>query len=167
MPRFLDLRKLTEHWAEVNGVIDLKQLPRLAEFAGVEPQQVEASLCFFRDEEGRRCIKGDVSTRLHLTCQRCLTPVASDIHTQVRLVVVWSEDEVKQLPEALEPWLASDELCATASLLEEELLLALPLVALHEDCRAPMQTKAPPLPVEPVTRENPFSVLAELKKRQD
>lgn len=166
MPRLLDLRKLTEHGGEVSGVINQDLLPRLAEFAG-EGERVEALLRFFRDEEGRRRIEGDVSTCLQLTCQRCLEPVASPIHTQVRLVVVWSEDEVRQLPEELEPWLAGDEPCETAALLEEEILLALPLVALHEDCRAPAQAKKAPALVEPAPRDNPFSVLAELKKRQD
>lgn len=167
MPRLLDLRKLTEHGGEVSGVIDLDQLPRLADFAGDAGQKVEALLRFFRDEEDRRRIEGEVNTCLQLTCQRCLAPVASEIHTQVRLVVVWGEDEIRQLPEELEPWLAGDEPCTTASLLEEEILLALPLVALHDNCRAPMQPQTPAAIVEPAQRENPFSVLAELKKRQD
>src|SRR5690606_18247967 len=94
LPRLLDLRKLTEYGGEVSGVISQDLLPRLAEFAGGEGERVEASLRFFRDEEKRRHIEGEVRTRLQLTCQRCLEPVVSDIHTQVRLVVVWSEDEV-------------------------------------------------------------------------
>jgi uncharacterized protein len=117
--------------------------------------------------------------------------MVSDVHALVRLVVVWSEDAIRHLPAEMDPWLAGEEPAELATLLEEEILLALPLVALHEECLAPTATATTTATTAKVeeavpgagrervkkdekqaaaksrVKENPFSVLAGLKKQQD
>jgi uncharacterized protein len=48
-------------------------------------------------------------------------------------------------------------------LIEDELLLALPLVPRHEDCPQPLRVGHAPDP-EPDARPNPFAALGALKK---
>lgn len=168
MPRFLDFRKLRNQGGEVSGSMNLDQLPRLAEFCGDGEAPVEAALRFMRDDEGRLLIEGSVAASLQLTCQRCLQPLSRDVVGDVKLIVVYSEEQAKQLPTGWEPWFAESEQSDTAELLTEEILLAMPLVALHDDCRTPVDAAEPAFSGEPkADKENPFSVLAKLKKRQD
>ena len=89
----------------------------------------------------------------------------------VDLVLVWSEDQAKALPADLDPLLVTEERLSLAELLEEELLLALPLVALHDECPRPASTGSEPEPEgDPddtqTNPDNPFAVLARLKGRR-
>ncbi len=163
LPRYLDLRKLTDVGGEVDGFIAIDQLPRLAEFA--EPgKQVTTALHFWRDEQQRRRITGEVLAPVVMTCQRCLEPVTQQVEVEVNLAVVWSEDDAKQLPHGLEAWITDGEPIETASLLEEEILLALPIVALHDHCQPPADLSDDDTAADETPKDNPFSVLAKLKK---
>jgi uncharacterized protein len=98
-----------------------------------------------------------------LCCQRCLGPVESDVsfdrwfhfvpdEDQAALLDADSEDEVL----ALERWLDLQ------ALVEDEMLLALPLVPRHDICPEPLPRPVDDL--EEAPEENPFAKLAGLRK---
>ncbi|MCG8391498.1 MAG: YceD family protein [Pseudomonadales bacterium] len=162
LPQFLDPRKYADQGRVVEGQLTVADLPRLQEYRESLDQPVEISLAFDRDEEGHRRIKGEVSTTLVLQCQRCLEPVNYPVRAIINVALVWSEDQATALPERLDPWLVGEEPMVLTDLLEEELLLAMPLVALHDPC----PTALPQESGEPEKQENadnPFAVLAKLK----
>lgn len=167
LPDILDLRKLVNQRKTINGCIDLCQLPRLADYASDAERQVDVSLRFFCDEENRYRIQGTADTQLVMTCQRCLGPLEEHVTANIDLVLVWSEDQAKQLSLEQEAWISDGEPIKTATLLEEEIILALPLVATHEDCEPPATNQTPPVETPKAQQDNPFSVLAKLKKRQE
>jgi uncharacterized protein len=109
-------------------------------------------------------------TRVSLTCQRCLGPVDTPLEVDrwFRFVadeaVAASEDE-----DCDEDLLALEPRPDLLEVLEDELLMALPLVPMHEVCPVPvvMQSSGPELASEDAPepeRKNPFSALAKLKK---
>lgn len=168
LPQFLDPRKLTDQGGEIRGQVRVGDLPRLREFGESLDEPVDVELTFFRDEEGHRVIEGDITTRLTMRCQRCLEPVRHDVHAQVLLGMVWGEDQMKALPERLDPYMVTDEKMPTAALVEEELLLALPVVAVHEQCPSPLVEENATDESEAEEQDpgdNPFAVLAQLKER--
>ena len=167
LPPFLDPRKLADQEADIKGQTTVARLPRLAEFRDSQDEAVEVALRFARDEERRQCVSGTVKTTLTLTCQRCLEPVRCPVQANVSLVMVYDEEQIKALPEHLDPWLVTDERIVLAELLEEELLLALPLVAMHEQCPTVLHESATPAAAAETKRDNPFAVLAQLKSRDD
>jgi uncharacterized metal-binding protein YceD (DUF177 family) len=65
------------------------------------------------------------------------------------------------LPEGVEPVFSEDGEVSPLAIVEDELILALPVVAVHEACSAPVEAK--PAATGP---SNPFAVLKELKDRQ-
>ncbi len=170
LPHYLEPRKLVRQGGEISGHTTVAALPRLAEFQSSQDSVVRARLAFEQDEDGHHCIRGEVHTELELRCQRCLEPVRYEVNASVELALVWSEDQARALPEHLDPWLASDEKMVLAELLEEELLLALPLVATHEQCPEPLDNPAAGAGAganegsDKPERENPFAVLERLKK---
>jgi uncharacterized protein len=166
LPPYLDVRKLADQGATIEGQTTVASLPRLSEFEDSQDEIVDVALVFARDkEDGARTISGSVSTKLTFPCQRCLEPVTCDVEASVNLEMIWSEGQERSLPESREAFLVTEEKMPLASILEEELLLALPLVALHETCPEPLPVPDEPEPaVETGEKDNPFAVLAELKK---
>lgn len=81
------------------------------------------------------------------------------LRSTVRVALLASAEEAGALPEEIEPMLAPDGRLSVADLVEEELLLALPIVALHEAGKCPQRTTAAPR--EPAT-QRPFARLGEL-----
>jgi uncharacterized protein len=103
------------------------------------------------------------STRLALQCQRCLQPVDTPLQVDRRIRFVRGEEEAATLDADVD----DDVLALTRSLdlrelVEDELLLALPLVPRHEQCPTPLPTPAGE-PIEDDARPNPFAVLAGLR----
>jgi uncharacterized protein len=95
-----------------------------------------------------------------------MQPMSVPIDTAVKLALVVSEADVARVPSELEPVLAPGGRISIAELVTEELLLTLPIVALHgegERCAAP--------PAESDAGEHgqethkPFARLADLLKR--
>ena len=106
------------------------------------------------------------SASIPLTCQRCLTPVDSQIEVdQWYRFVATEEIAMAEDDESEEDLLVMEPQFDLLAVLEDELIMALPVVPMHEVCPVtlPLQTgelKAP----ENVEKPNPFAVLAQLKK---
>lgn len=121
------------------------------------------SLAFHLDAERRAVVTGRVTARLVVQCQRCLEPLAIAVDSTFELAFVRGLDEAARLPESCEPALAEDGWVRPLDLVEDELLLALPPVPLHEDggCRAqPASNRDGPAEKD---AKNPFAVLAALR----
>ena len=106
------------------------------------------------------------STTLRLTCQRCLQPVdlAVDFKRTFRFVaneeLAAAEDEASE-----EDVLALTKQFNIVELIEDELLMAMPLVPMHDICPQPVKLQAadPDFEAEPAEKPNPFAVLSRLK----
>ena len=165
---YLEPRKLADQGAEINVETRVSELPRLAEFRDSQDHPVKVALKFDRHDDGERTISGDIETSLVMPCQRCLEPVDMAVHARVALTLVWTEEQAKALTELQDPCLLYDEKLPFAELLEEEILLALPAVAVHEQCPTPLAADAADDDqAQESQRDNPFAVLAELKGRRE
>jgi uncharacterized protein len=103
------------------------------------------------------------STQLALECQRCLKPLHAKLRIARSFLFVHGEDAAAQLDADGE----DDVLALTRSLdlrelLEDELLLALPLVPRHEACPQPLLAPPDAQPLE--EKPHPFAALASLKR---
>ena len=80
-------------------------------------------------------------------------------------MMVLDEEQAEQVPKAYEPWLVTDEESDLYGVLEEELLLNLPLIASHDfDCIDRSKLGSGPAVAESEsTKRSPFDVLKQLK----
>jgi uncharacterized protein len=149
----------------IAGKLALSRMPRLAELLTNQDGWLDCRLTGYRQTVGGTAKCGlhlQVNGRLGMACQRCLAEVDFDCAVDSRLLLVsegeqWPEDELEADDyDAIE---ANRELSVLA-LVEEEVLLALPIVPRHADCRAPAQAGT----AEKESRPSPFSALAVLKK---
>ena len=160
LPKQIDPWRVSEQGLSYTGVVELIDFPRLAPLL-IRPQgQVSYAFRFSRDGLGRPLVAGHAQATLWQTCQRCSQPVAVPVDSDFQLVVVEGLDEAAALSEEFDPLLADDAEIDLLDLLEDELLLSLPVVARHEACHA---WKFDDEPVAAESRENPFRILRKLK----
>jgi uncharacterized protein len=159
--RFADLAK------RVKGSYLLADLPRLRDCLADQRGEVWFDLEFLRDAQGRACLQGTVETQLKLECQRCLKTMILPVKTELSLAFVAGLDEAEALPDHLDPELVENGLVLLRDMVEDELLLTLPHVPRHPvgEC-VPHEVKRPP-ESGGALRENPFSILAQLKKQEN
>ncbi len=153
------------------GEIPLAAFPRLGSLV-LGGGGVSISLAFTHDDAGRCRVQGTSKVTLDLQCQRCLGPVQHALNVQIDLCVVASDAQADALADEVEPFVLEEEDVAIVDLVEDDLLLALPIqVCLaYADCPnrpdLDFPVAAGTKPDQPgARRPNPFGVLAELKNR--
>jgi uncharacterized protein len=109
--------------------ISLQHMLRLLDAGALAGTWANAELTFGRFE-GRTTVAVQVTGELVLTCQRCLRPCSCPVDESASLVVTASDTE--DAPGGYEPVLGDAERLSVAELIEEQLLLAVPLVPMHE-----------------------------------
>jgi uncharacterized protein len=141
----------------------LGQLPRLVEAGALEGTRARARLTFGRFE-GRTTVEVSVEGRVVLPCQRCLRPCAIDVSDTAQVAVV--TDDREDVPGGFEPVLGDPERLSVTELIEEQLLLGLPLVPMHEDEADCADAVAAEVTAEPGStveeKQRPFANLREL-----
>lgn len=167
LPRLISPRKLAYGEVVIEGPVESTVMTRLAEAVdsiGV----IDARLAFSIREDGKMIVSGKVSAKLVYQCQRCLQSIpANAVEVSVSICIVRNEDEAKALSGALDPWIVDEDEVDVYTLVEDELLLSLPVVSYHEsECvDASLMSSGDEL-LEPETKEdNPFSVLSALKNK--
>lgn len=105
----------------------------------------------------------EAATHVSLECQRCLKPVDVALRIARNFLFVHGEDAAAQLDADTEDdVLAITRALDLRELIEDELLLAMPIVPRHEVCPQPLVTLVDDEPVE--DKPNPFAALAALKR---
>jgi uncharacterized protein len=105
-----------------------------------------------------------------LTCQRCLQPVALPLEVDRTLRFARDEDEAARLDEEEEDEdvLALPRALDLGALVEDELILALPIVPRHDTCPQALpwsgEPSAPLGAVAEPPQEHPFAALERLKR---
>lgn len=171
LPLTLDPRKVFRQRLEISGEVAISELPGLCESLLDNQGMAQVFLRFLVDDERRLRIQGQVSADVNVECQRCLKPMTMTLSDEVDLAMVGSEAQIKTLPAALDPWLcAEDELLVPSRIVEEQLILAMPIVTMHEQCIdvnkgfGTAAKAAGDLSETPqALKNNPFAVLAGLK----
>ena len=115
------------------GRLPLAKLPRLAATLADPAGELHVELQATRDEEGQDWLHGEIRGRLALTCQRGLHPFDWDCDVALSLALVGSEAAEAKLLKDAEPYLVEDDELPLRDLVEDEVLLALPMMPRCED----------------------------------
>lgn len=166
IPRRVEPRKFAHHEVNLAGTVPVTELKRLAE-ACIAVTAVSADLAFRVEDPREKVVKGQVKADLQVQCQRCLEPADLHLVSDVNLAIVWSQDTARQIPEHLEPWIVEEDEADLYSMLEEEVLLAMPYVVYHDyPCVDAELLGAGPVDETPAAKtNNPFQVLEQLKDK--
>ncbi|MGS5088472.1 YceD family protein [Hydrogenophaga sp. A37] len=174
-PRRLDVRAFAEAGATLQADLPLTALMRLSAERG--PDDGGTSVIFWQAHgELRPAAGGTPAVWMHLqasaavpmSCQRCLGSVSIplDVDRWFRFVADEATAEAED-DDSEEDVLALEPRPDLLDLLEDELLMAVPLVPMHDACPAPLPAVANNLgvsPEAPSTPPHPFAALARLRK---
>jgi uncharacterized protein len=128
----LDPKRSAEKKEALEGTLPLESLDLPAEVLGSPIGEIHYKLGFGKDGENYVFIQGEIETALTLECQRCLKPIEHKVKSEFCLSPVKNSSEAEALPERYDPVLAEGEKLTLLQIVEEELILSLPLVPLHE-----------------------------------
>ena len=137
LPDLLDVNRLALRGVRLEGRFAIARFDRLRDMVAEPDGEVAFALRFYRDSEGRARIAGTIAGRVVLVCQRCLQPVEQGLAAEMDLVALAEERDLIQVPAEAEPLLTGGEPVRLTDLIEDEAILALPIVAVHEQCAAP------------------------------
>ncbi|OOZ42975.1 hypothetical protein BOW52_00715 [Solemya elarraichensis gill symbiont] len=165
-PELVDPERFASQESSCSGSVRLDRFERLAPLLAKQDGAVDFRFRFSRDTRHRPLLEGRVEGVLLLQCQRCMEPVDLSVDARVSLVVVQGFDEAENLEPEFDPLIPEEERVNLLQLVEDELLLAIPAVPRHIDCEAATTESGEELETEAV-QENPFDVLAQLKKSND
>ncbi|MCX7149248.1 MAG: YceD family protein, partial [Rhodocyclales bacterium] len=151
-------------FARSGGVLDrnvgLDELPRLADLLTTTAGVLSIRLEGWRDKQGKSWLQVDIAGEPVLRCQRCLGGVKFPLGIRSRLQLIapgeeWPDDDlVDDSADAIE----AEKALVVLPLIEDEVLLALPIAPRHEQCESPSANACGQGP-------SPFAVLAALKKQ--
>ncbi|MGH8282655.1 MAG: YceD family protein [Gammaproteobacteria bacterium] len=112
------------------GQVSLDAMPRLRDVLADSGGEAAVELQAL-GEAGHKIVRGQARAALDLICQRCFGNMKFPVTVDFNLMWVRSEDDTARLPEAYEPLVSATGNVKLIELVEDELLLALPMVALH------------------------------------
>lgn len=169
LPKFIAPLKLAAAGGRLEGELPLAAMRRLASLLSTSQGSVAVALTGGIDEQGILFIAGHLETVVQMTCQRCMESMRVPLSVDFRLGLVQSESQCNSLPRAYEPLLVSEGDIVLSELVEDELILVLPIVPRHEDvsCCEAAGFVLPRLQEDPrawAEQANPFASLSELLK---
>lgn len=172
-PSHLDVATFASAAGDLDGLLPLSALDRLAASALPDaPSEDHGPVRWGLRGESRAAAGGEAEIWLHitaaasisLTCQRCLQPCAVPLNVERGFRFVHGEAAAAALDEeSEEDVLALSRSFDALTLVEDELLLALPLVPRHDRCPVPLPLRHDDLP-EADAQDHPFAVLAALRR---
>ena len=131
-PETADFLKQAERNVSLEGNYPLASLERLCAALCDTAGELHVRLNF-GSTAGFHCLQGTVEADLKLVCQRCMNPIQHKVSGRFKFGLVLDEEESQELPPDLEPYLCEGDEQSIIELLEDELLLSLPIAPMHQE----------------------------------
>ena len=170
-PYSVDIAAFARRGEAASGTLALTALGRLCGEAHPEARPDPADQVHWKANAEARSVRAGgnevwlhlhAETHLSLVCQRCLQPVGAALDFDRSFRFVADEKQAAAIDADIEEdVLVLSRNFDLVELIEDELLLALPLVPRHEICPQPLAGPTDPVAFD--ERINPFDVLSELK----
>lgn len=146
VPRYVPFAASLAREARFQGIVRISQLPRLVDCLAAKDGDLTVDLALQRERGAPPHLAGTLSGGVTLICQRCLRPYVQTLNLGVDVRPVRSEAEEEQVLQSADPYLISDDRLPLHELIEDEVLLGLPM-APH--CEQPDCVDSAPAPTPP------------------
>ncbi|MFZ2541592.1 MAG: YceD family protein [Gallionella sp.] len=156
---FIDSLDFARNGQSISGEVPVAELPRLQDMLENQQGILGYAIRGGADKQGNHFLDVSVTGLCHVRCQRCLVGIDSPVQIDTRLLLrdQTSLDALGDEEEALDSILADEQL-DVLNLLEDEVLLSLPIAPKHDVC----------LPAGSENgygeKRHPFAILAKLKQ---
>ena len=126
-----DLESLADGEATLSGELKLSKLTRLASLLYSDAGSVRASLRFRQRRDGWMSAQLDYTAVVELVCQRCLEPFCHEMADHVDVALADAASMPAVVPLGHEPFELEEGRLLPAQLIEDELIVSVPLVPKH------------------------------------
>ncbi|WP_298636981.1 YceD family protein [uncultured Umboniibacter sp.] len=169
LPDHVDGRKMADHDVCLEGFVPVAKLERLDTMTREAGDLLPVTATFRRNEARHRWLHLEMRSELTIECQRCLEGYRYPIEVDCEVMLVRDDEIAKIVPRHVEPVVLDDDAVSIWEVLSDEILLVLPQVSQHdvEHCQGSASFELGPGKADASVEldvENPFSVLAKLKK---
>lgn len=157
---------MADRGAHFSGELQLGKLERLSNVINCSQDAVCVELSFKRDAQRHALMQLRLVTSMAMQCQRCLEEVSYPVDESFNYLVDTGAQEPESLPEGYDYLQVGDEPLELLTMVEDELLLCLPIVAMHPEgeCSFPADYASHQQDGDEAVKTNPFGVLAQLKR---
>jgi len=191
LPQFIDYIRYTDAKKTIKGDLRLSDCNRLAELLSPDMREklndsnaefshvIHLQLDFGIDDYANRYIKGYITTSLLLTCQRCMQAMEHPVEINLALAFIKNKDDEQEIAGLYDSYyIENSEPIDFYALVEDEVILSLPLIAKHQDenCISMAQDvnnkQVDDIDIafaeaeEEAKKKNPFAILQQLKTKQ-
>ncbi len=163
LPESVDAWRMVQARRSFQGSLPLASMPRLRGSLAAVDGTVDFDLEFGKDELGVAHLRVRADAMLPLTCQRTLEVFRLPVHVDSRLGLIAQEADEAALPGGYEPLLTTDGAVHLADVVEDELILALPVVPVRPGAEHQEPAFAGAVQDGAKGSQNPFTVLRNLK----
>lgn len=169
LPKEIAPLRLAQNGLKLTGQLAVADMPRLQQSLRSDEGVIKVNIAFDMDEIDTPYMRGEFATTVSMTCERCMTAMTVDLNVNSLLAIVINEQKIAGLAEQYDPWLlkSSDDV-SLSSVVEDELILALPLVPRHDEaCLPASQWFSSDEWVDEVEEKiSPFAILSTLKTKK-
>ncbi len=163
LPDRVDVARQVQARRSFEGALPLASMRRLRGSLASTDGDVRYTVEFGKDSLGVSYLELKLEAGLPLVCQRTLETFLYKVSVDQRLGLIVEESEEAALPPDYEPLLVADGRLGIADVIEDELILALPVVPLKPGAPLVWSDEADDASSEE-EKPNPFAVLGVLKK---
>jgi len=167
LPRLVDHYKMANQAQELVGSLPLSEFARLCATVSGDEEEVHLRLAFSKSDHNRTHVSGEASTAVTLVCQNCMSEFEFELYGLIDAEIVADEAELASLEDEQDGLVSTERVVALTQLVEDELMLAVPMIPRHKEADCPGNAFQPETKSEPAGSENthrPFAGLAEAMK---
>lgn len=152
-----------------DGVVPATALTRMRELLLENCADPTVQLQFAVDEQSINFVHGTAQADVCVACERCNEPMQLSVQAEFWYAPITRRQPAKELPAAYEP-IELDEFgeLNLHRLIEDELMLAMPVVVKHDEAECSINSQAMQwgeIDDTPAAEDNPFAVLEKLKRK--
>lgn len=162
LPELVDPWRMVSARRTFAGRLPLAAMRRLASGLAATDGEVEYELDFDKDETGVSGVRVRAKTALPLVCQRTLERFDHPVEIDAKLGFIVDEEDEAALPAGYEPLLLDAAGLRPADVIEDELILALPVFPVKPGTQE-MQREWKGGVADDAAKPNPFAVLKNVK----
>jgi uncharacterized protein len=162
LPATIDPWHFAARGGRLQGELALCTMDRLLPLIDAPLELLKIFLEADIDEQGTHFFAGTMAVKVALVCQRCLMPMPVPLTVAFRLGLVHTEAQAMNLPKKYDPLLIENKELVIAEWVEDELILALPLIPLHADLQQCEGFDMPEKKSATTQNAKPFAVLSNL-----
>jgi uncharacterized protein len=163
LPETVDAWRMVAAGRRFEGSVRVRDMPRLRESLTRDDATIRYEIEFGRDELGVAFLALKAAGHLPLECQRTLDEFELELAVDQRLGLIAREEDEAALPPGYEPLLTESGEVSLADVIEDELILALPVVPIRPGSESESGAVWEATP--PEGAGGPFAELSRLKKR--